>query len=63
MTCPTPWEETVWVGEQDVVDDTLGVQTNETVTFVLFHPAAFAAGEADAVIVGGVSSRLTVSQT
>jgi len=46
-----------------VMDETLGVQVNEIATLVLFHPAEFAAGEADAEIVGGVSSRLTVSQT
>ena len=46
-----------------MIDETLGVQVNETVTLVLFHPAEFAAGDADAEIVGGVSSRLTVSQT
>jgi hypothetical protein len=63
MTCPTPCEETVCRGEQDVIDETLGVQVNETVTLVLFHPAEFADGDADAEIVGDVSSRLTVSQT
>lgn len=30
-----------------------GVQRNVTVTFELFHPAAFGAGERDAVITGG----------
>jgi hypothetical protein len=30
-----------------------GVQRNVTVTFELFHPAAFGAGESDAVITGG----------
>jgi hypothetical protein len=58
-----PCVETVCAGEQDVIDETLGVQTNETWTLVLFHPAEFAVGDADAVMVGGVSSRFTVSQT
>jgi len=32
-----------------------------TVTFELFHPAAVGAGDAEALIVGGVLSRLTVT--
>jgi hypothetical protein len=63
MICPIPWDETVWFCEQDVIDETLGVQLNETVTGLLFHPAEFADGDAEAEIAGGVSSRLTVSQT
>ena len=32
------------------------MQANVTVTLVLFHPAAFGAGEADAVIAGGLTT-------
>ena len=44
-----------------MIGDAEAVHVNETVTFVLFHPLAFGAGEADAVIVGAVSSRFTVT--
>jgi hypothetical protein len=37
-------------------------QVKVTVTLEMFHPAAFGAGDADAVMVGGVLSRLTVTE-
>ena len=41
--------------------ESASAQTKLTVTSAWFHPAAFGAGEADAAIVGGVLSRLTVT--
>jgi hypothetical protein len=38
----------------------LSVALNETETFVLFHPAAFAAGLAVATVVGAVASAITL---
>ena len=47
-----PWEETVCVGPQETIDETLLMQVNVTVTGVLFHPAELGDGDTDAEIVG-----------
>lgn len=62
IVCPTPEEETVCGGEHEVIVDTLLLQVNVTVTLVLFHPAEFAAGEADAEMVGSACSRFTMAE-
>jgi len=48
-------------GAQVAIPDLESAQVKLTVTLVLFQPAAFGAGAAIAVIVGGVSSMLTVA--
>src|SRR5579859_1501076 len=52
---------TGFAGGQEATPDNASVQVNETVTSVLFQPAALGEGEPEAVIEGGVSSILTVA--
>lgn len=52
-TWPVPSVVTVCAAGHETICAPPGVHVNVTVTFVLFHPAAFGAGETVAVIVGG----------
>ncbi len=61
MTCPAPSVVMVTGEGQDAIPDTLSLQVNVTVTFVLFHPLALGLGDIDAVMVGGVVSMLMLS--
>lgn len=46
----------------EATPDKLSVQLKVAFTLVLFHPAAFGAGESVVVIVGGVLSMLSVRE-
>jgi len=46
----------------ETTPDKLSVQLKVALTLVLFHPAAFGAGERVVAIVGGVLSMLTVRE-
>jgi hypothetical protein len=61
-TWPAPSVETVCGDVKLATPERLSVQAKVTVTGVLFQLAPLAAGEEVAVIVGGVSSKLTVAQ-
>jgi hypothetical protein len=56
ITWPAPSVLTVFGGEQLVMAETAAVQVKFTVTLVLFHPAVFADGVADAVMEGRLNS-------
>ncbi len=58
--CPLPSEPSPTGAEQDAMPDRPSDPLNVTVTPVLFHPAAFAAGATLAVAVGAVLSTRTV---
>jgi hypothetical protein len=62
MICPTPSVVTVCGGGQLTTPDKLSEQVKVTVTGVLFQPVAEASGDCVAVIVGGVKSKLTLTQ-
>ena len=53
MICPVPSVEIVCVPGQVATDRPPALHVNVTVTLVLFQPAGLAAGETEAVIVGG----------
>jgi hypothetical protein len=61
ITCPAPAEVTMLDNGQLATPDRESVQANVTVTSVLFHPFPFGTGDSVAVIVGAVSSKLTVA--
>ncbi len=60
MACPTPSLLTICGGGQTRIGEVPAAQVKDTVTSVLFQPAAFGAGEADTVMRGGVFSILSV---
>src|SRR5215212_3696703 len=51
--CPAPSPDNTWSAGQLAMPDSASAQVKCTVTGVLFHPFAFAAGESVAMIVGG----------
>src|SRR5947209_4941412 len=61
IVCFAPSVLTVVAAGQVATPDRLSEQVKDTVTLLLFQPAAFAAGLAVALIVGAVLSILTVS--
>src|SRR6266536_4406229 len=58
--CPAPSTLNVIAVAQRSIPDRLSLPAKVTVTFVLFHPLAFAAGDGVAVALGGVLSMLTL---
>ncbi len=60
MICVAPSVVTVCGPGQLTTADVASLQANVTVTLLLFQPAAFGAGEAVAVIVGGALSTPTI---
>ena len=58
--CPIPFPDSVWGGRQPctATPESASVPENETVTAVLFQPAALAVGERLGLTVGCVTSML-----
>src|SRR5947207_59984 len=59
--CPAPSAVSVTGGVSEAMPEVGSAAVKVTVTSVLFQPKAFAAGDREPVIIGGVSSTLTVS--